>query len=577
MNYRLDTCRWRERIIMVRCDWESDGAPQALHLAQWRPGRYELQRYDRNIADLAAAMADGQPCPLRMTGSHSWELRPPGPGRILLSYAYFANQPDAGGSWLDETLVYVNPINLLLYLPGRLDQPCSLSLDLPAGFQIAGALPGNGPRYAFPSFHELADTPFFASSQLTQLSGGSASLRFFLHGVGDTQIFPRLVRDTAAFTEAALALFGHCPVDEYHYLYLLPERYFRHGVEHQRSTVIVMGPGEYIRSQAGYDSLAEIACHEFFHCWNVKALRPAELLPYDYDRPVYSELHYVTEGITTYYGALLLWKAGVWNFARWIANLNEELELHYQMPGREFISLEASSRQSWVNGYGRNVGFPNRRISFYTKGCLVALLLDTRLRRLSGQRTSLDGLMRELYACFRQGGYTGADYQSLAEELAGESLEAFFEGWVRGTAPLDSGLEEVAAYYGLEIEQVPLPRPETAFWGLELDEGGSRIENLWPGGLALASGLALGDELLDEDDSPASRAWLDELFRSAREAGADLVELQVRRMGSIRRFGLPLPAQPRHAVPQFRPLESPSPEQEDMRRAWRSLKADDHG
>jgi predicted metalloprotease with PDZ domain len=577
MNYRLDTRRWRERIIAVRCDWESDGAPLLLHLAQWRPGRYELQRYDRNIADLAASMADGRPCPLHMKSSHCWELRPPGPGPILLSYLYFANQPDAGGSWLDETLVYVNPVNLLLYLPGRLDQPCSLSLDLPAGFRMAGALPGPGPRYEFPSFHELADTPFFASSQLTRFTSEVGSLRVFLHGIGDTQVFPRLVRDTAAFTEAALALFGDCPVDEYHYLYLLPERYFRHGVEHQRSTVIVMGPGEYVRSQAGYDSLAEIACHEFFHCWNVKALRPAELLPYDYDRPQYSALHYVTEGVTTYYGALLLWKAGVWNFARWIANLNEELELHYQMPGRDFVSLEESSLQSWVNGYGRNVGFPNRRISFYTKGCLVALLLDTRLRRLSSHRASLDLLMRELYARFRGGGYTAEAYQSLAEELAREPLEVFFDAWVRGTAPLEPGLEEVADFYGLRIEQAPLARPETAFWGLELDEGGSRIEGLWPGGLALASGLALGDELLAEGDLPASRPWLDELFKSAREAGADLVELQVRRLSSVRIFGLPLPALPRHAAPQFHPLESPSPEQEDNRRAWRAFKAEAHG
>ena len=42
-----------------------------------------------------------------------------------------------------------------------------------------------------------------------------------------------------------------------------------------------------------YDNILGICSHELYHTWNIKAIRPKEMLPYDYTKENYSKLGYV--------------------------------------------------------------------------------------------------------------------------------------------------------------------------------------------------------------------------------------------------------------------------------------------
>ena len=53
------------------------------------------------------------------------------------------------------------------------------------------------------------------------------------------------------------------------------------------------------------------ASHEFFHFWNVKRIRPVETWPYDYARENLTPLLWVSEGFTSYYTGLSLYRAGL--------------------------------------------------------------------------------------------------------------------------------------------------------------------------------------------------------------------------------------------------------------------------
>ena len=63
-------------------------------------------------------------------------------------------------------------------------------------------------------------------------------------------------------------------------------------------------------------------------------------------------------------------------------------------------------------------------IPFYTKGCLAAFILDYLIRSSTGNKRSLDHVMRDLYEQFGKTGkgYTRSDYRELAEKHAGVSL-----------------------------------------------------------------------------------------------------------------------------------------------------------
>lgn len=575
MKYNLTFDRPAEQLITVSIEADLPAGSSTFWLPHWRPGRYELQHYARCLADMAASGPDGEPLALTQTGTHRWVVDLPAAATVHLRYVFYAQQPDAGGSWFDHQQIYVNPINLLLFRPETLDQPCTLQLHLPAGFQAGGGLPGSGPVYSFVDFHQLVDTPFFAAPDLIHHAFAVAGVPTHLWFLGRCQPdLSRIEADIRAYTEAQIQLFGSFPAADFHYLYLmLPHRY-RHGVEHQNSTVIALGPGYRLMDQALYRSFLEISSHELFHAWNVKALRPADMWPYDYRQENYSRLHYITEGITTYYGDLMLWKAGLWTFDDWVDSINGELQRHYQTGAQAFTSLEEASFRSWTNGYAQE-GIPNRRISFYTKGYLVALLLDLRLRQLTDHQVSLDRVMATFYHRITTAGrgYTRADFQGLIEELSGQDFGDFFARYVEGTDPLEPALQAAAAFTGLVVAQVPPTSPAWAHWGLRTGSGprGSlTVEHLLPGSPLLAAGLSQGDELIALDGQQLSDD-LDHRLTWQRPQEGEAYTLHYFHQGQLRETRIP--AQPAYAclIPQMVALAQPTAAQAQNRRAWQAI------
>src|SRR6478609_6811953 len=144
--------------------------PTRLYLPAWRPGRYELQHYARNIYNVKASSADGTPIYIEKTERNVWLLVSPGNGPVKIEYQYYCSQLDAGGSWLDDQQLYVNPINCLLY-PEHQDQlPCTLELELPEKWKIACGLPQQHNVLSAENFMHLADSPLMASAELQYLS-----------------------------------------------------------------------------------------------------------------------------------------------------------------------------------------------------------------------------------------------------------------------------------------------------------------------------------------------------------------------------------------------------------------------
>jgi predicted metalloprotease with PDZ domain len=574
MHYRLQFLAPYEQWIDVEIDAKLETGTSVFRLPFWRPGRYEQQAYARLITDLEAETPSGKKLPLLKVDSHSWQVELAEAGPIRLRYRFYANQTDAGSSFADDQGIYVNGINLFLFQPGKEDSPCTLELDLPAKYEIAGGLPASvAGVYQFADFHQLVDTPFFAGPDLIHhtfdLAGIPTHLWFQGYCRPDLE---RMEHDFRAYSQAQLELYGEFPVSEYHYLFLMLPNQYRHGVEHHNSTVISMGPGYRLMEPNFYKSFLEISSHELFHTWNVKALRPEDMFPYDYSQANYSRLHYVTEGVTTYYGDLMLWKGKVWSLDQWIHSINGELRTHYAKGGKDFISLEDASFDSWVNGY-HNDGAPNRKISFYTKGYLVAMLLDFTIRKSSEQQYSLDDLMYRMYQqVAKQGrGYTREDFQGIAEELCGHSLADFFAQYISGLAPLDPILKELGEYVGLQMAQMSPPMAAVARWGIQFRaaEGGAcLVENIFPDSPAFARGLSIGDEVISVNHRKLS-GNADELFAHFGPEGP--LTLHLFHQGELREIQLPARPGYRFHIPQFFVRGDQSPEQKRNLAAWQSV------
>ena len=418
---------------------------------------------------------------------------------VRVRYNFFARQMDAGGSWLDENQLYLNPVQCLLYAEGREQEGCELRLELPETWQLACGLPHTAANaLAASNFDELADSPLIASPTLVHQQYEAGGLPFHIWVQGGAALnWPRILADFKAFSEEQLQLFGGLPVADYHFLnQFLPYKHY-HGVEHHNSTVIVLGPAEQLMQESLYKELLGVSCHELFHTWNIKSIRPAEMVPYDYRRENYFRTCYVAEGITTYYGEYLLARAHVRTPDQYFAELDTVLAKHYADAGGDNLSLADASMDLWLDGY--KPGVPDRKVSVYHKGALVALLLDLTIRQLHQHGRSLDDVMRRLYDEFGKTGtgYTDDDYARLVSEVAGRNMQRYFDQFINGTAPLLEPLDKALHTVGCQLLKRENPSEAERVFGLRVLPKADRtnVAYLWPGSPAEAV-LSMDDEIV---------------------------------------------------------------------------------
>ena len=487
--------------IQLTLDVDADAtAPLELQLPAWRPGRYELQNFAQKLQKVEVLDATtNQPLPYRKLTKDRWEVADVAGRTVRVRYNFYAHQMDAGGSWLDETQLYLNPVQALMYAEGRQQEVCELTLALPDGWQVACGLVQTAPNTLQASdFDHLADSPLIASPTLVHQEYEAGGLPFHVWVQGDALVnWRQLLSDFKAFSEEQLKLFGGFPVADYHFLnQFLPYKHY-HGVEHNNSTVITLGPAELIMSEGLYKELLGVSCHELFHTWNIKSIRPAEMQPYDYSRENYFRTCFIAEGITTYYGEYLLARSHVRTPAQYFEELNAVLRKHYDDAGGENGSLADASMDLWLDGY--KPGVPDRKVSVYHKGALAALILDLTLRQLAGHTRSLDDVMRRLYEEFGKTsiGYTEADYVRIVNEVAGRDMHAYFDKFIYGTAPLQEPLDRVLRTVGCQLLVAENTSASEGIFGFRTAVKNERTEvtGIWPNSPA-AVALTVDDEII---------------------------------------------------------------------------------
>jgi predicted metalloprotease with PDZ domain len=435
-----------------------DTATLELQLPAWRPGRYELANYAKNVLRLDAFSDANQLLAVRKLSKDRWLVHPEGAAAVKVRYSYYAHQMDAGNSWVDASCVYINFINCLLYAEDRLEEPCTVHLQLPPNYQVACGMPQPKPgQLAAESYYRLVDSPMIASPDLHHQTYEVDGHRFHVWVQGAVHFdWEQLLNDFRGFTQTQMQLMGGFPCPEYHFLlHALPDKHY-HGVEHWNSTVMTLGPAEKIAAEL-YPELVGLASHELFHVWNVIRIRPAELLPYNFSRENYFPTGYVAEGLTTYYGDLFLARSGFFSTAAYLAELNGTLNRHFNTSNGAALSLTESSLDLWLDGYV--AGVPGRKVSIYHKGALTALILDLEIRRLTHDARSLDDVVRGLWQRYGQKniGYSHDDYVALVEEVAGRPLHDYFATCITGTAPLHQRLAAALRHVGCTLEVTPQP------------------------------------------------------------------------------------------------------------------------
>jgi len=468
-----------------------------FQLSAWRPGRYELANFAQNIQKWAAFDENNNPLSFKKITKDLWEVDTKGIEEITVMYNFYANQLDAGACYLDENQLYLNPVHCIFYIVDRIEEDYDLNLEIPENYKIASPMGKEGNTLSVKGYDLLSESPIICSDSLQHNSYDVDEITFNLWFQGPCKPdWKKLIKDFSAFTKSQIKHFGSFPVDEYHFLFQITPFRSYHGVEHTKNTVLLLGPGDEIMKKR-YEDLLGVCSHELYHTWNIKAIRPEEMYPYNFTKENYFRTGFVAEGVTTYMGDLMLYNSGVFNWEEFVKTQNQNLERHLINYGRYNLSVADSGFDSWLDGY--KLGAPDRKTSIYPDAALCMLMVDLEIIRNTDGKESLHSVMKELYEDFsKEGkGYSEDDFRNICVRFGGLKVAEIFENHIYGTQDYISTLKKSLEVVGLELKEKDNPNLSAQYFGFTAikEDGKIIIKRVEPNSIADKNEMAPEDEI----------------------------------------------------------------------------------
>lgn len=469
-----------------------------LVMPAWAPGAYQIVDNARNVENFSATTPDGRILQWEKTDKQTWEVRKAADDEVQVSYDLYSEglTPDMADLAGPATYMYVE---------GHKHVPIDLHYDVPRGWQIYTGLSGEEGVYTAPDYDVFIDAPaFIGTPRVIEFLYQDERYRLVFSDPGIRIDEDRLVSDVRSIVTAAVDIFGSTPFDDYTFLFRVNPGQGSGGLEHLNSTRITLGRNDLTNTDR-YERFLYVVAHEFFHVWNVKWIRPEVLGPFDYTGEVYTRLLWVSEGVTSYYGRLLLRRAGILSEDAYLESLANQLGAFQQNPGRFLMSNEEASWNTWLTADNAE----NNSISYYTKGEIAGLLFDMEVRSRTGNTRSLDDVMRYLMNTWAARGLgipedgfltaleavSGTAFDEVYAELASSRGEPDYNRYLDAAGlELRSDRGPVSLYMGVRIEPAQQDRP--------------RIVSVVPDSPAQLAGLARGDVLLSLNGRPVTMETL---------------------------------------------------------------------
>lgn len=558
VRYAIRPSRPEAHLFEVCCTVPMpDPAGQKFFLPTWIPGSYMIREFARHIVSIRAE-ALGRQVALEKLDKHTWRAAAvPKDVPLTLTYEVYAWDLSVRAAHLDQTHGFFNGTSVFLAAEGQTDLPCLVDILPPLAcgqdWRVATALPraegepgaaqpwGFG-LYRAADYFELIDHPVeMGAFTLDHFEAGGVRHSIVLSGRHDCDI-ARFKSDLARICQWQIDLFG-APAPMEHYLFLVRVADEGNGgLEHRASSALITHRDNLPYSgmkkiSSGYMGCLGLCSHEYFHLWNVKRIRPAAFEAHDLARENHTRLLWAFEGFTSYYDDLALVRSGVISITDYLALLEKNISSVLKTPGRTRQSVGQSSFDAWTHYYRQDENSPNAIISYYTKGALIALALDLRLRQESAGACSLDEVMRALWQRYglTNVGVPEEGVFELVAEIGGDKIARWLKKAAEGTddLPLEKWLKPFGVRYRLEAGSA------APSLGIKLREGrAARIATAYDGGPAQKAGLSAGDMLMAIDGLRVDGSNLSKMLE--RRRAGDRIEIHAFRRDELMCFELEL-------------------------------------
>ena len=418
-----------------------------------------------------------------------------------------------------------------MYVLGAERMPVTVTLDLPRSWRVATGLS----RTRDPRVYAAANAAALMESPI--LAGHVREWDFVESGVPHRIVYWLLPDatpfDTVAFVSGiqrmvaqTFALFGGAPYREYTFQF---QDGAYGGLEHPNS--VSLGARSVDLARDPNEEIQETA-HEFFHTWNLLAIKPVEYRDIDYrTQPPVSSLWF-SEGLTLFYADLLLRRAGLpLADSTPGAHLERLLSRYLSNPAYERFSAESISRVAYNAEPG---ALGDYSASTHLQGELLGVMLDAIIRDATSGRRSMDDVMRLLFSRANQR-IDGFAIERAVEETCGCDVTPFFNAYVRGATGGALDYNRYLSLTGLRATVTwgpavsnGTPDRDLRVFGYAPGDGTFRLVISNPASVWGRAGLHSRDRLVSLDGASVN-TWVELRGRLQRLQMGDTVRVEVQR------------------------------------------------
>ena len=505
VRYNVTLMSTAEKQFHVAADFPAAGRETLfVSLPAWSPGNYEIQNYARYVHGFVAKNAAGQSLRWDRGDKDTWRVITGRADRVTVEFDFIADTIDLSSARVTQNFGQFLGTNLFLFEEGQIGRPAEVRFHVPADWRVTTAL--NGPVngvYRTADYHELADAmTFLGRYSLDSLQADGKWIRIAVWPASDytAPVAANIRNGVAKMAAVQNRIMGGAPYETYTIFFNVIHEpvNFGGGLEHSFSQYDIMPAGAFADASGTLgDFMYPLLSHEFFHLWNVKRIRPAEMWPYDYSVEQYTPLLWWSEGVTDYYADLTNLRSGLWTPDEFLQNATSNIQQVESVP--EPWSAEDGSEATWIDEV-----YINSSQLYYPKGSLLGFLLDISIRDATDNAHNLDEVMRALFTrYYRQSkGFRTADLLNELRAAGMPDVDVFYRRYVDGRDSLP--YESVFAKAGIVVNKQLVTVPFIGVSTQATPSGALQVQAVTPGSAADAAGIQPGDLLASIGDVTVS-------------------------------------------------------------------------
>jgi predicted metalloprotease with PDZ domain len=549
ISYTLKMPRPQNHYFQVEMQVEQVKQKTAtVKLPVWAPGSYLVREFSRHLNQVKAYSLQGAALPVIKKTKNAWEVDLKGQTAFVLKYEVYAFELSVRTSFLDETHGFVSGPSMFMYLDGHKETGGELLVQPHASFkristgltQKSDVKQGNNQTFTFENYDQLVDCPIEIGNQY-EFDFEAAGVKHTVAMYGEGNFDPeRLKVDMAKIVEEETKVIGVNPNTRYVFIV--------HnvvggdgGLEHCNSTVLSVDRWTYDGSN--YINFLNLVAHEYFHLWNVKRIRPIELGPFNYDQEVYTNYLWVMEGFTSYYDELILRRCGYYTSEEMLKKIQSAINYVEGSSGSRIQSVAHASFDAWIKAYRPNENSSNTTMTYYSRGMVIAAVLDAMIIKQSNGKECLDHLMQDLYQTYYMGknrGFTDPEFKACLTKHTGQDMAEFFLKYIDGTEVIPYSMYFLPL--GIEVNDVGSVKP---VFGANVSEEGGKVivKSIRSNTAAEDAGLSVNDEIVACMNYRVDKPMLDALMNGA--SVGDEFELTISRDQLMRKVLVKITGQKR--------------------------------